>query len=306
MILCAGECLIDMLPREVDDKAMMEPVPGGAVMNTAVALGRLDIPVEFLSGISHDQFGKVITAHLDGSKVGNKFAVKCNRPTTLAFVDFSDGVVSYDFYDENTAGRMIKPSQMPELPEDIAAIFCGGISLINTPAADTYATLVKDNADRLVMIDPNIRPAFIDDANAYRTRLTGMLEVADIVKTSDEDLAWLMPDVSFEEGLDRLLDMGPRVVLFTEGPKGSTALRKGQPAVFVAGEKVEVVDTVGAGDTFNAGFLASLHDQGLLEKSKLDALTDENLSKALAFANLCAGKSVTKAGAQPPWRKEVE
>lgn len=305
MILCAGECLIDMLPRSVDGASMLEPVAGGAVMNTAVALGRLDVPVEFLSGLSTDQFGKKIAAHLGESKVGTDFAVRSGRPTTLAFVEFNDGVVSYNFYDENTAGRMIEASDIPVLPQDVQAVFCGGISLINTPAADAYAALVEANTDRLVMIDPNIRPAFIKDPDAYRARLTGMLANADIVKTSDEDLAWLFPDVEFEQGVAQLLNMGPRIVLFTEGAKGASAVRKGQPAVFAASKKVEVVDTVGAGDTFNAGFLASLFDQGVLSKAKVDELTEAQLSTALYFANRCAGLSVTKVGAQPPWRADV-
>lgn len=305
MILCAGECLIDMLPRSVDGTSMLEPVAGGAVMNTAVALGRLDIPVEFLSGLSTDQFGKKIAAHLSDSNVGTRFAVQSDRPTTLAFVEFNNGAVSYNFYDENTAGRMVEASDIPVLPQEVQAVFCGGISLINTPAADAYAALVEANADRLVMIDPNIRPAFIGDADAYRTRLTGMLANADIVKTSDEDLAWLFPDATFEQGVAKLLDMGPRVALFTEGAKGASAVRKGQPAVFAASKKVEVVDTVGAGDTFNAGFLASLFDQGVLSKAQVDELTDDQLAAALSFANRCAGLSVTKVGAQPPWRTDV-
>lgn len=305
MILCAGECLIDMLPRTVDGVAMLEPVPGGAVMNTSVALGRLGVPVEFFSGLSTDQFGQMISAHLSASQVSTQFAVQSCRPTTLAFVDFNDGVVSYNFYDENTAGRMIEPDALPASKENFQAVFCGGISLINAPAADTYAALVTASQDRLVMLDPNIRPAFIYDPKAYRQRLTRMLAHTDIVKTSDEDLTWLFPEKSFEEGVSELLKMGPRIVLFTEGAKGATAMRANKPAVFVTSEKVDVVDTVGAGDTFNAGFLASLFDQGLLDKSKIDELTEQHLSHALAFANRCAGFSVTKVGAQPPWRKEL-
>lgn len=305
MILCAGECLIDMLPREVDGVSMLEPVPGGAVMNTAVALGRLDVPVEFLSGISTDQFGDKISAHLSASKVGTSHVVSSGSPTTLAFVDINDGVVSYDFYDENTAGRMIGPANMPALPNEVRAVFCGGISLINTPAADAYATLVDENADRVVMIDPNIRPAFIKDEVGYRSRLAHMLSKADIVKSSDEDLAWLFPDRTFENALHALLQMGPKVVLFTEGAKGSTAMRNQLPPVFAASQKVKLVDSVGAGDTFNAGFLASLYDQGVLEKSKVGTLSESQLSQALSFANSCAGISVTRAGAQPPWRDEL-
>lgn len=306
MILCAGECLIDMLPRKMGDQAVLEPVAGGAVMNTAVGLGRQGVQVEFLSGLSNDQFGRVIEAHLQDSQVGLTHMVRSDRPTTLAFVDFSDGVVSYDFYDENTAGRMITKDDLPDLSTKTQALFCGGISLISTPAADAYAELVEKNADRLVMIDPNIRPSYIKDEPAFRARLVRMLGFADIVKTSDEDLEWLFPNAkNIDDAISEMLALGPKVVLFTEGSKGATAYRDGKPAVFVPSEKVDVVDTVGAGDTFNAGFLTSLYDQGLLSKMQFGVVTEDQLSAALAYAGKCAGFSVQQVGAQPPRREDV-
>lgn len=307
MILCAGECLIDMLPRNKGGVPMLQPVPGGAVMNTAIALGRLDVPVTFVSGVGRDQFGRLILDHLQDSNVQTDDMVASDRPTTLAFVDVTDGVVSYDFYDENTAGRRIETDQLSAVPSDVAAVFFGGISLINEPAADTYAALQAQTAERcVVMMDPNIRPAFIKDEAAYRARLIGMLAKTDIVKTSDEDLEWLFPEVdSVEEGIQALMDMGPQIVLFTEGSKGATAWRKAADPVFVTSESVTVVDTVGAGDTFNGGFLAALHDANLLNKAGLPDLTADQLATALKFAGKCAAISVTRAGAQPPRRKEM-
>lgn len=305
MILCAGECLIDMLPRSVRGATLLEPVVGGAVMNTAVALGRLGVPVEFLSGLSRDQFGQKIAAHLSESRVGTRFLLRSDRPTTLAFVAFEGCTVSYDFYDENTAGSMIDAAEMPVLPQEVQAVFCGGISLINAPAAEAYSALLAAHTDRLIMIDPNIRPAFVKDTTGYQNRIMGMMAQADIVKTSDEDLAWLFPNLSVAQAIDALLDLGPKIVLFTEGAKGARAIQQAQPEIFVASEQVEMVDPVGAGDTFNAGFLASLSDQGLLSKTQVANLTPDQLATALGFANRCAGFSVTKAGAQPPWRSEI-
>ncbi len=307
MILCAGESLIDMLPRNEGSVPMLQPVPGGAVMNTAIALGRLDVPVTFVSGVGQDQFGRLILDHLEDSNVNTSGTIASARPTTLAFVDVTDGVVSYDFYDENTAGRLIEPAQLPDVSEDVSAVFFGGISLINEPAADSYATLQMQAADRcVVMMDPNIRPSFITNEDAYRARLTGMLAKTDIVKTSDEDLAWLFPEVdSFEAGIQALMDMGPQIVLFTEGSKGATAYRKAGDPVFVTSESVTVVDTVGAGDTFNGGFLAALSDADLLNKAGIPDLTAEQLANALKFAGKCAAISVTRAGAQPPRRNEL-
>lgn len=307
MILCAGESLIDMLPRNEGSVPMLQPVPGGAVMNTAIALGRLDVPVTFVSGVGRDQFGRLILDHLEDSNVNTAATIASARPTTLAFVDVTDGVVSYDFYDENTAGRMIEPTQLPDVADDVSAVFFGGISLINEPAADSYATMQAQVAERcVVMMDPNIRPALIKNEDAFRARLTGMLAKTDIVKTSDEDLAWLFPEVdSIEAGIQALMDMGPQIVLFTEGSKGATAYRKAGDPVFVTSESVTVVDTVGAGDTFNGGFLAALSDADLLNKAGIPDLTDAQLATALKFAGKCAAISVTRAGAQPPRRNEL-
>ncbi len=307
MILCAGECLIDMLPFKGDDGiSALRPVAGGAVMNTAIGLGRLEAPVQFVSGVSNDQFGDMIVEHLRSSGVPTESVIFSDRPTTLAFVAVNDGVVSYDFYDEATAGRMLSPDQMPAVSKEAKALFFGGISLISEPAADTYATFLQENADgRLVVMDPNIRPAFIKDEAAYRARLYKMLAQTDVVKSSDEDLEWLFPDApSIEAAIKALQNLGPSIVLFTEGAKGATAFRSKGSSIFVASEKVRVVDTVGAGDTFNAGFLAGLSDQGALTGDVSD-LTDDVIKSALAFAAKCAAISVGRAGAQPPWRHEV-
>ncbi|MGH1464090.1 MAG: carbohydrate kinase family protein [Cognatishimia sp.] len=308
MILCAGECLIDMLPVQAKDGApALQPAVGGAVMNTAVGLGRLGVPTEFLSGISTDAFGQQIAAHLAASNVSTKLAVRSNRPTTLAFVAVNDGVVSYEFYDENTAGRMVEPQDFAPLPETVNALFFGGISLISEPAADTYAMLLKNHsAQNVVMMDPNIRPAFIKDENRYRARLATMLADTDIVKTSDEDLAWLFPDIQeIEQAIQALLALGPKLVLFTEGSKGATAWNAQGQSVFVAAPKANVVDTVGAGDTFNAGFLAALYDGQHLQKFKVASLTETEIAHALEFAARCAAASVERSGAQPPWREDV-
>ncbi len=306
MILCAGECLVDMLPRQIGNRAMLEPVPGGSVMNTAVGLGRLQVPVEFFTGLSGDQFGRMIGAHLRESRVGLTHVVHSDRPTTLAFVELTDDSVTYDFYDENSALRMLEATDLPQLPDTNQAIFCGGISLIHTPAAEAFAALVAQNPEKLIMLDPNIRPKFIPDSDQHRARLARMLRHTDIVKTSDEDLAWLFPGAATAEaGIQQLLDLGAGIVLFTEGAKGATAWRDGKPPIFVASEPVEVVDTVGAGDTFNAGFLAGLYDQNQMTKSAVSGLSTDALTRALAFAAKCAAHCVGRVGAQPPWREEV-
>lgn len=293
MILCAGEALIDMLPRDTTDGPGFYPATGGAVFNTAIALGRLGAPVGLFTGLSDDLFGKRLAEGLAASKVANRAAVS-DRPTTLAFVTLTDGHAEYAFYDENTAGRLIAPEDTPDMT-GVEALFLGGISLAVEPCARTYEGLALANAHLPIMIDPNIRPGFIRDEATFRARLDRLLAVADVVKLSDEDLAWL--GMTAEDILAR----GVKVLCFTEGAKGVTAITA-QGRVSVPAVKVDVVDTVGAGDTFNAGFLAGLHRAGALSKQCPD---DDTLRAALTLGAQAAAVTVSRAGANPPWAHEL-
>jgi len=260
MILCAGEALIDMLPRD----GAFAPHAGGSVFNTAIALGRLGAPVQFFSGLSSDLFGDILRAELAASKVDSTPAHIADRPTTLAFVTLTDGHASYAFYDENTAGRMLIADNLPDTAAD--AVFFGGISLVVEPCAAAYTALMAQVAPTAVtMIDPNIRPSFITDEAAYRARLTQMFARADIIKTSDEDLEWITGGTDASVLFD---GTDVQVILLTRGAEGVTVLTR-DAAADVPAQKAQVVDTVGAGDTFSAGFLADLETAGLLTKSAL-------------------------------------
>ncbi|MDX8348056.1 carbohydrate kinase [Cognatiyoonia sp. IB215446] len=301
MILCAGEALMDMLPRKtVEGGDAFAPHAGGSVFNTAIALGRLGAPVQFFSGLSSDLFGDILRAELAASGVDDGPAAISNRPTTLAFVTLTDGHASYAFYDENTAGRMIAPVDLPDVAAE--ALFFGGISLVVEPCGAAYeALMLREAASRVTMIDPNIRPGFITDEASYRDRLTGMLGAADIIKTSDEDLEWI---TGAADASAFLRDVGAQVVLLTRGSAGVTIVTA-QGAVDVAAAKAEVVDTVGAGDTFSAGFLASLHDQGVLTKAGISTVTKAQLVEAATFGAKVAAITVSRAGANPPWAAEL-
>ncbi|WP_019955394.1 carbohydrate kinase family protein [Yoonia vestfoldensis] len=301
MILCCGEALIDMLPRETAaGEAAFAPHAGGAVFNTAIALGRLGAPVQFFSGLSSDLFGTILRDQLTTSGVDASPAAISDRPTTLAFVTLTNGHASYAFYDENTAGRMLTPADLPDTQAE--ALFFGGISLVVEPCAAAYEALMLREAPRAVtMIDPNIRPGFIKDEAAYRARLDRMLAAADIIKISDEDLAWISGDT---DAAALRAKTGATVVLLTRGADGVTVVTAtghfDVPAV-----KATVVDTVGAGDTFSAGFLANLDAQGLLRKSVLRAADRDALARATAFGARVAAVTVSRAGANPPWASEL-
>ncbi|NIY97565.1 carbohydrate kinase [Salipiger sp. HF18] len=280
MILCCGESLIDMLPRTASTgEPAFAPVAGGAVFNTAIALGRLGAPAGYFGGLSTDLFGAVLETALTASRVDFTLSVRSQRPTTLAFVTLTDGHAQYAFYDENTAGRSLTEADLPHLGDETEALFFGGISLVSEPAADTYAALCAQAGERLVMMDPNIRPSFITDPERYRARLAQMLARADVVKISDEDMAWLGTTPA------ELIAGGAALVLETRGAAGVLA--------------------VGAGDTFNAGFLAGLWRDGLLSRASLRAAPLEALQPAIALGAKAAAVTVSRAGANPPWDTEL-
>ena len=149
MILSCGEALIDMLPRTTaDGEAAFAPYAGGAVFNTAVAIGRLGAPSAFFSGVSTDLLGELLAEKLRDAGVDMTATARSGRPTTVAFVKLTDGHATYAFYDENTAGRMLTEADLPTLRDDAQAAFFGGISLINEPAASTYEALQAREAER--------------------------------------------------------------------------------------------------------------------------------------------------------------
>jgi len=305
MILCCGEALIDMLPRTLPDgETAFAPHPGGAVFNTARALGRLGARAGFLCGLSTDLFGAQLQAALAQSHVDTSLCPRSDSPTTLAFVTLTDGQARYAFYDENTAMRMMTPAALPPLPAGVTALFFGGISLVSEPCGAAFEALCHGAGERVVMLDPNIRPGFVRDEGAYRARLARMLARADIVKLSDEDLRWLHPARDEDAAIAALRAQGPALVLITRGAEGAEAHHAGG-CLSVPAVAVRVADTVGAGDTFNAGILAGLAQSGTLLRDALRHLDDATLHKALTLAASAAAVTASRPGANPPWAREL-
>jgi fructokinase len=310
MILCCGEALVDMIPAATADGGTgFVPHPGGAVFNTARALGRLGLPAALLTGLSTDLFGQQLDAALRDSGVDAALSIRSDRPTTLAFVSLVDGQARYHFLDENSAGRMLSPADMPALPKSVDTLFFGGISLACEPGAEAYAGLLgRAGPSRAVMIDPNIRPGFVADADRYRRRLDAMLARADIVKLSAEDLDWLQPGPA--ERLDKLATLpgaAGRLSILTDGARGATALPPagGAPIRVPARPVARVADTVGAGDSFNAGVLAGLWRQGHRDRAAIRALGRADIEAALDFGARVAAATVARPGADPPWAAEL-
>ncbi len=301
MILCAGESLIDMVP----EGAQYRPLPGGAVYNTAIALGRMGAASGYLWPISRDPFGEMLLRPLADANVDTSLCPRSDRLTTLAFVTLIGGEARYAFYDEGSAGRMLRPEDLPEIPDQVTALFIGGISLVPDPCGAAVEALVTRVRDRIpVMIDPNIRPFFIQDEARYRARLDRLIAMADLVKLSGDDLEWLEPGASHEQAAAAILDKGPRVIFQTGGSAGARAHWSGDtlsaPAIRVA-----VADTIGAGDTFNAGTLAALDQAGVLTRDGITRLSADHIMQALVTGTRAAAITVSRPGANPPWAHEL-
>jgi fructokinase len=306
MILCCGEALIDMLPRKgVDGADVYQPFNGGSVFNTAIAMGRLGTATGLFAGISTDFFGDGLVAALAAAGVSTRFLKRKEHHTTLALVKLVNGHARYSFIDEGSAGRMLGKSDIPALPGTVAALHFGSISLIPEPCGSTYETLLKRNArSRVISIDPNIRPTVIKDRKGHLARLARLIALSDIVKVSDEDVAWMTGRKGIPATARSWLKSGARIVAVTRGGSGVDVFSH-RHTLSVEAPKVKVADTVGAGDTFTAGFLTYLSRQGLLTKRAVAALDEVHLFAAASFAMRCAAVTVSRPGADPPWAHEV-
>ena len=310
-----GEALVDLV---IALDGSIRPYLGGGPYNTARTLGRLEVPVAFLGRVSDDSFGRQILARLAIDGVSTTLVVPTTDPTTLAVATLDErGAATYRFYFEGTSVPGMTPEMAAtQLPDAIDALHVGTLALVLEPFADAVESVLRDlDEDTLVFVDPNIRPSVIADRRAYLTRLARVLAHADVVKVSDDDLAWISPGVAPEEAARAMLNNGPNngpdngpnngpgdgpsVVLLTMGERGVLVVTPAAADV-VEAPAVEVVDTIGAGDSFAGGVLAWWHDHGRPD------LTERSVAiAATAFGCLVAAATVATAGANPPRRSEL-
>jgi fructokinase len=306
MIICAGESLIDFVP-ETPDGSRYRPVPGGSPMNCAVTAARLGGRAAFAGAISKDFFGDRILSHLQSNGVDLSLVQRVENPTTLAFVNTTDGEnARYAFYTNGSADRALTPDQLPTQLPAAAILQIGSISLIGTPAGDTLVEFATKAADEhIVAVDPNIRANLVDDEVRYRKRLSDAAGAAAIFKTSEEDLAWLFPGRSEEDSVEELFRRGTELVLITRGAGGSCA-RTATATVDVPAHPVAVADTIGAGDAFMGATLTWLEAHAILRRDQLRELSTAQLELLVAFASQVSAVTCTRVGADPPWRSELE
>jgi fructokinase len=295
-ILVAGEALYDLV---ADGDGALRGHPGGGPFNTARTIGRLRQPVAYLGRLSTDRLGETHERMLTADGVDLTCIARTADPTTLAMASLDlSGAASYNFYATGTAAPGLTAQEAIRLvPPAVAALHVGTLGLVLEPLATALEAVVERFAGQtLVMVDPNCRPWVIEDAHAYRARLDRILRLSDVVKVSEEDLAWLDPGRARAEAARGLLDHGPAVVLLTRGSDGATALTAACD-VPIAPVATEVVDTIGAGDAFSGGFLAwwSSHGLGRGDLSSAQLVVD-----AAQFASVVAARTVAQAGASPP------
>ncbi len=308
MIICAGESLIDMVSFRGEPE--YTPHVGGSNFNSSIALGRLGSNSYYFGAISNDSYGELIEDCLRGSNVKEDFIIKTNRPTTLAYADVVDGIAEYTFVDEHSAGRMLDQTSLKPFVKRVIkakALLVGGISLQAEPCGSSWQWLIEQVSGHLpIYLDVNIRPDFIENKRSYFDRFVRLTSKVDIVKISEDDYRYLYGAQDFNKVSKDWLNNGVKLVIFTLGAEGSKVIYDNGKEVFAKSKKVDVVDTIAAGDTFNAGFLLSLDEQGLLDRESLDIISDTQLEKALTFANKVASFTVTQKGANPPWLDEIQ
>lgn len=301
MILVCGEALIDMVD---NGDGARRPAPGGGPFNTARALARLGVPTAFLGRLSDDAFGRLLAARLTDDGVSLALTSFGSEPTTTAFADVdNDGIAEFEFFVEGTSAPNLTLDMIAdELPTAVKAIHIGTLGLVLEPMASSLVELVgRESGRRLLMLDPNIRPANVSEPE-YRPRLDWLISKSTIVKASGADLTWLYPGLDQVAAADRLLACGPRLILVTLGAAGAYGATR-DVRVTVNGPQVRVVDTIGAGDTFGAAALAWLQARDSLRPDL--TLAKDEVASLLRFACLAASITCTRAGAEPPWLSEM-
>jgi fructokinase len=303
VIVIGGEALVDL----VDDHGSPRPVAGGGPFNTAIAFGRLEITVGFLGAISRDAYGQMLADRLVRAGVDTSLVRWSDAPTPHAVVHRQhDGKNEYTFQLSGTSLLDMSPEDMPVLPEEAWAVYVGTLALAVDPPATAYEALVDREAGRReIIFDPNVRPAIFGDAAAYRRRFERLAGVADLVKLSEDDAAWIYPGLSVDEVLDVILDFGPRVVAVTRGENGAVA-GSAYGGVQVAGIPIIVADTVGAGDSFGAALIVALVENGAFGPEATRVPDETVLARAVSYAVAASALTCTRTGAVPPTREEID
>ncbi|MDA8927417.1 carbohydrate kinase [Aquiluna sp.] len=316
MIIVIGEALIDLIGHEGTDISY-QPVVGGANANVAVALAQADIPQKFLGRISTDAFGQMIRQHLETNGVDLSHSITAKEQTTLAIATIdTQGVASYSFYIEGTADWAWTRQELPDPSSlvnlNVTAVQFGCLTAAIEPGSTVLAGWLSELATEAGITlshDLNIRPSLGFNRESELERVLGFNELSHIIKASDADIEWLydlLPGADLSAVIAQWT-LGGKTLLITRGGDG-VCLYRGQEEIDVPAQSVKLVDTVGAGDTFMANFLAKLSDLDALgsgPNERLGALTSVQLRSAVQYGNAAAAIVCERRGCQPPSKAEI-
>lgn len=311
MYLVCGEALFDFFSEEdasgQASKVNYKAIAGGSPFNVAVGLRRLGVDAGLFGGVSTDFLGRRLLQVLRDEGVSEQFLVEFAAPTTLSMVAVgSDGSPQYNFRGEGCADRLLESSHLPTLGNDIRGLHIGSFSLVVQPVGDTLLHLVRrESGKRLISLDPNVRLNPQPDIHLWRARIAELVQHADMIKVSDEDLHLLYPEQSPESVLQGWLQHRCQLVFLTRGGDGASVFSRqhghwSQPAV-----KVVMADTVGAGDTFQAALIAWLTEHALDSVEGLQQLSREQIDSMLGFAIRAAAMTCGKTGPDLPYRDQL-
>jgi fructokinase len=298
-IWVCGEVLIDLIP---GSDGVRIPHVGGGPANTAKALARLGHDVQFIDGISTDEYGVAARKELLDDEVKLDLALTSDKPTCLAIISLdANGGASYEFKIDGTATFDFDLKWLPDPSRyKPQVLHIGTLVTVIQPGADVlydWAMQVAEFAP--IVFDPNIRPSVMGDHDLYEAAVEKWAALSSVIKVSDDDMAWLYPGQKYEDVAQRWLNDGAALVVVTRGSNGIIGFTQ-EGAVEVDGAKITVADTVGAGDTVGAIIVEAMIEKGIL------ALTGDALKATLHRAAVAAGITCSRKGAQPPYKHELK
>lgn len=300
MLTVIGEAVVDLV--DTGDQQTYTAHLSGGPLNVAVGLARLGRPTELMARFSTDTFGRRLRALVERNGVGLSAAVDAPEPSTLAVLNLDDQrKATYDFYYQGSADYQWTPAELA-VPSATRILHTGSLAAW-LPPGDAHVLDAMRASPALVSYDPNVRPTLLGTPQRARPLVEPAVAAAQLVKASEDDIAWLYPDDAISAVAARWLELGPQAVVITRGEHGAVGFRAGADPIERAGRPVRLVDTIGAGDAFTSGLLTALATAGVYDAAKL-AATD--LGPALDEAVLVAALTCERAGADPPTAAEVE
>ncbi|CAM3082441.1 carbohydrate kinase [Pseudomonas floridensis] len=311
MFLVCGEALFDIFTRADKDGALnklgFDAIAGGSPFNVAIGLRRLGAEAALFAGLSTDYLGRRLRAVLEQEQVSADHLIDVEAPTTLAMVAVgADGSPTYSFRGEGCADRQLRLEHLPRLDDTVHGIHVGSFSLVVQPIADTLLALVaRESGRRMISLDPNVRLNPAPDIQRWRSQIAAFAEYAHLIKVSDEDLHLLYPDRDPQQVAEGWLNRHTHLVIVTRGTQGASIFTREHGTWSIPAKSVVTVDTVGAGDTFQAALLTFLGERQLDTPKSLSSLSKEVLNEMLEFALSAAALTCTRVGPDLPYRAQL-